>query len=359
MAAGARPMNKLSPYIKFSWVLLVGGVAACLISCSGEPDHLWADYRARLSRVLQVELPANSNNFNRALSTTPSPSSERLTESRETTQTEPDTRLQAASVPALSMLEVHQSRPCGLDQLAATRNNQLGKVMSASVQLHYELQLLATLPTCIRHPSIEPALQQKLNEIYQHKQQLLSLHWQQFLQHDATLRQQLSGSLRGLPRQPGSSTPTQQALRQLLQLQSLINQQNYAKAAMVDIEAALSQLYQGQLLADLQYSLRRSEAELRQLNQQLAVLTAEQLCSVDSTVRDNVLQQIFIGRVQQHLAQLVDLSTELTPLLLQLYQQQPFAAEVITRFSTPTAQLKTQLKAHVRFWQAWQQCANS
>jgi len=358
-------MNKLSPYIKFSWVLMVGGVAACLISCSSEPDRLWADYRARLSRVLQVELPANSNNFNRALSTPLSSPNEQLTElaAPETTQTEPDARmqakLQAISAPALSMLEVHQSRPCGLDQLAATRNNQLGKVMSASVQLHYELQLLATLPICIRHPSIEPALQQKLNEIYQHKQQQLSLRWRQFLQHDATLRQQLSGSLRGLARQPGSSTPTQQALRQLLQLKSLIDQQNYAKAAAIDIEAALSQLYRGQLLADLQYSLRRSEAELRQLNQQLAVLTDEQLCSVDSTVRDNVLQQIFIGRVQQHLALLVDLSTELTPLLLQLYQQQPFAAEVITRFSTPTAQLKTQLKAHVRFWQTWQQCANS
>lgn len=319
--------------------LLALWLAAILTACSPQPDTLWQDYRARLSRVLNKELPDQPILHHRALPAAVSPA-------------------QAATAPEsqLSLIQVHQARSCGLDQLAGERNNQLGKVMTASVRLHYELRLLAALPACITHPALPAALQQQLAGIYQHKQQTITRYWQQFLQQDSTLRQQLSGSRRGLPLQSVSSADTQQALRQLLTLKTLIQRQQYQQAALIDIEAALSQLYQSQLLADLQYSLWRSHDQLQQLNLQLAQLSDNQLCKASSNVRDNLLQQIFIGRVQQHLALLAGLSEEMTPLLLELYQQHPLSETVQQRFSTPSAGLKTALAEHVRFWQRWQRC---
>jgi hypothetical protein len=303
---------------------------------------MWQDYRDRLQRVLSQPLMLQVEPASRALP----PSTDASFAAQ---QPDPTT-------PTLSLLEIEQPRACGLDQRAAERNSQLGKVMTPSVRLQYELRLLSVLPICIDQPALSTALRGKLQLIYQQKTQEIYPTFQYMLAADTTLRSQLQGSSRGIGAGEVSSTDDEQGLRQLIRLRQLIKQGHYKQASEFDVNAILGSLYSSQLLADLQPSLNASLLSLRQLNDQLEQLDTDRLCRADATIRDNVLQTIFIEKIQPELAKLDGISSRLEMLLNELYQDHPLLPAIQQRYQDRRLALQQQLQRHVRFWLRWRQC---
>ena len=352
MAAGNRPITTQSLHTKqlraakpaaSGGRVCVGLFSAWLLTaCTPSPESMWQDYRDRLQRVLDQPLKLEYEPASRALPVL--------------TAAGFATKQPAPTTPTLSLLEVEQTRACGLDQLAAERNSQLGKVMTPSVRLHYELRLLSLLPSCIALPALSTALREKLQLIYQQKTRDIYPAFQYMLAADATIRSQLQGSLRGIRSGAVSSTADEQGLRQLVQLRQYIKQEQYTQASQLDVNAALALLYSSQLMADVQPGLNASLVSVRQLNDQLEQIDVERLCRADATIRDNVLQTIFIEKIQPELAALDGISSRLEMLLNELYQDHPLLPEIQQRYQDRRLALQQQLQRHVQFWQRWRQC---
>jgi hypothetical protein len=311
-------------------------------ACQPHTESLLADYQSRLSRVLHI-------------STQPT--------QKQTLSALPEIQQLSRQIPTenIDLLELLALAPCDLEVLVAERNNSLGKVMTDSSRLQYELQLLVKLGHCLNTPhlvaQLPAALQAKLTHIYQQKQQQLALVFANFLSRDPTLRQQLGGSQRGIATEQGGLAPTLHAIEQLRQLRQDIAAGDYAAASQININSALGQLYQSQLLADLQHSLRLADTVFGNLNALLLPIGTADLCKVDPKVRDKLLQQIFIGRVQTELARIDGMAQQLLPPLLELYQDHPLQAAVQQRLAQPLHNMQQQLRDHVKFWQRWRQCS--
>lgn len=345
MAAGNR-QSRIKAYS-----LIKSGLRCCLMfciaalqsACTPYPESLLSDYQARLRRVLpQAQL-------NESLQKAALPP---LPEVRTLTLPVPTATIDLTDMLALDV--------CDLETLIAERNSSLGKVQTDAGRLHYELRLLDKLGLCLSTPalskSLDTALVAKLQQIYQQKQHQLPVVFANLLSRDQTLRQQLAGSQRGVSSAQGGRAETLQALQQLNKLRQLIGQQDYQAASQININQALGALHQTQLLADLQHSLRLSQQFFLQLNSALATLSNSELCRADRNIRDNLLTQIFIGRVQAELARLDATVNELSAALLQLYQQHPLQPTIAARLLAPQQALQQQLRQHVAFWQRWRQC---
>ena len=317
-------------------------VVFVLSGCSDPAQSLMDDYTSRLSRTLVLEIKAPA-----PLDLQPLPS---IT----------TTRADIADS-SISLVELVATRACGLDLLLGERNSSLGKVMTPSQRLKYELVFLKQVQPCLTNPDIASDLQQKLAAIASDKAALIDKHWQNFLQQDETLRQQLHPS-RSLsePNSVAGVAETMQALHSLLALKKSIVQQNWQHASSINPEQALEALYKANTLSQLQQSLRFSQNWLQSLNQQLEQLDLKTQCpagkSSDKTeILNTILLQYFIGKVQLYLAQVDGAYQQLYPLLEQLYQDTALAPSIQQRFEVPNTELKAELKRHVIWWKAIQQ----
>jgi hypothetical protein len=248
-----------------------------------------------------------------------------------------------------------------LGNLIAERNSSLGKVMVYSTQLQYEINLLLALEACIHHVEQDSAgkkaldipsdLRKTLQDIFRQKQQQLTARLLNFLTLDTTLRQQINGSQRPLDLTSGQAVETLQALQNLLRLKQKIQSRDYQAASSIDINQQLALLYQGQILADLQHSLRSNLTQMRMLNTQLNTLKPQWCKSETQDILQQVLLQVFIGKVQQQLAHQDGIAQQLIPILQLLYMNTPLSSEVELRFHQPWQQLHQELKTHIDWWQ--------
>jgi hypothetical protein len=331
--------NKLQ--LLFTKVLSITAVIA-LSGCSDPAIAVMEDYASRLERVLALELqePATAD-------LPPLPSIA-------------DTKAEIAES-SITLVELVATRACGLDLLLGERNSSLGKVMSPSQRLKYELAFLKQVQPCLTNPDIAPDLQQKLAAIAADKAVLIDKHWQNFLLQDETLRQQLH-PYRSLsePNSVAGVAETLQAMHSLLALRKQIGEQNWRLAKDIDPERALQALYQANTLSQLQQSLRFSHNWLQSLNLQLDQVDLTAQCPVGKSsdkadILNTILLQYFIGKVQVYLAQLDGSYQQLYPLLQQLYQGTALAQPISQRFEVPHNELKAELKRHVIWWKAVQQ----
>lgn len=323
------------------WLLLTVTIFAT--GCSRtDADAIFSDYQQRLDRVLaltphEVQLTALPQ----------------LPAIRE---------LQQPIAPSqLNLLDLVALRHCQLQQLVAERNNSLGKVMQSANLLGYELQLLASIKPCLDHPALSVQLKADLQQIYRQKQQQLPVVLTNFLTTDLTLRKQLTGQPRLLTE--GASNAVAEPLTALKNLNGLkqqllaANEEIYPTLTAAYINQQLGVLYQGNFIADWQYSLRRSNAWLATVNQQLAQVTVADLClkPAKMDILNNILTQIFVPRVQSYLAELDRIGYQLLPELILLYQDTPLAQHVDDRLVKPAQQLRNLTKQHVRWYQQLQQ----
>lgn len=317
-------------------------VVFVLSGCSDPAQSLMHDYAKRLGRTLALELQDPA-----PLDLQPLPS---IT----------TTRADIADS-SITLVELVATRACGLDLLLGERNSSLGKVMAPSQRLKYELEFLKQVQPCLTNPDIELDLQQKLAAIASEKARQIDKHWQNFLQQDETLRQQLH-PYRSLsePDSVAGVAETMQALHSLLALKKSTVQQNWQHASSINPELALEALYKANTLSQLQQSLRFSQNWLQSLNQQLEQLDLKTQCpagksSDKAEILNTILLQYFIGKVQLYLAQVDGTYQQLYPLLLQLYQGTALEQPIQQRFEAPNTELKAELKRHVIWWKAVQQ----
>lgn len=188
-------------------------VVFVLSGCSDPAQSLMDDYAKRLGRTLALELQDPA-----PLDLQPLPS---ITA----------TRADIAET-SITLVELVASRACGLDVLLGERNSSLGKVMPPSQRLKYELNFLKQVQPCLTHPDIAPDLQQKLTAIASDKTRQIDKHWQNFLQQDETLRQQLH-PYRSLsePNSVAGVAETMQALHSLLTLQKVLSSRTGSRPA--------------------------------------------------------------------------------------------------------------------------------
>lgn len=323
--------------------LLLGVLILSSSGCSRpDADQLLHDYQQRLDRVLSltpvdVELAALP----------PLPAIRDLQ--------------QQIAPSKLNLLDLVALRHCNLQQLVAERNNSLGKVMTSSNLLGYELQLLIAMQPCLNHPELSAKLHNELQQIYAQKQRQLPLVLENFLTSDLILRKQLSGQPRLLAQ--GASQAVTEPLTalknlNLLKQQILAGQQDDYKALNAGfINQQLGALYLGNFVADWQFSLRRSNAWLSALNLQLARVDVASLCRQPTKLEilNNILTQIFVTRVQSYLAELDGLSFQLVPELQQLYLGTALQGSVEVRLAQPAMQLRQLLKQHISWYQQLQQ----
>ncbi len=317
-------------------------VVFVLSGCSDPAQSLMDDYAKRLGRTLALELQDPA-----PLDLQPLPS---ITA----------TRADIAET-SITLVELVATRACGLDVLLGERNSSLGKVMTPSQRLKYELAFLKQVQPCLTNPDIAPDLQQKLAAIASDKTRQIDKHWQNFLQQDETLRQQLH-PYRHLsePNSVAGVAETIQALHSLLTLQKSIVEQNWQQASSINPEQALEALYKANTLSQLQQSLRFSQNWLQSLNQQLDRVDLTAQCpagkhSDKAELLNTILLQYFIGKVQVYLAQVDGTYQQLYPLLQQLYQGTALEQPISQRFEVPNTELKAELKRHVIWWKAVQQ----
>lgn len=321
-------------------------LSVCFFSSTGcsrpDADQLLSDYQQRLDRVLNLE-PTE-------LTLDPLPALPAIRELQH-----------PIAESQLNLLDLVALRHCNLQQLVAERNNSLGKVMSPANLLGYELQLIQALQPCLHHPALSAKLQSDLQKIYQQKQQQLPWVLENFLTIDLTLRKQLTGQQRQLI--AGASHAVAEPLTALKNLNNLkmqvlaSHEGQYHKFTANYINQQLGVLYQGNFVADWQYSLRRSNAWLSRINLQLSKVDLTVLCrqSDKTTVLQNMMTQIFATKVQSYLAELDSLSYQLLPEFEQLYHGTALHSSVHTRMAQPAMQLRHLLKQHVSWYQQLQQ----
>lgn len=323
--------------MKFSMLLMLGALVS-LTGCS-KPDSkaTLTDYQSRLTRVLALD--------NVKVEVIAVPALARPSELR---QPLPDIRL--------DLRDAWASRQCGLDQLIGERNSGLGRVFQPSMQLNYELRLLARLQQCQRQ-DISPALRQQISDWQSDKQQSIVVALSNMLLTDETLRRQWQGSTQQLISGDSSGfVPGSSALNKLIELTTLIDQQQWQQAAALDIEQSLADLHQHDFLAKLQHSLRYSAAWFSQLNPQLLAIAPASLCpqgrnTEQLSILTTVFRKFFIGQVQAHLAELSRFYNESWPLITTLYQDTPIYPALQQRYQQPAEQLQQQLLLHVQWWQ--------
>lgn len=329
--------NRPEPSVTLGSMLLL---AICLLTaCTPNSDSEFAVYRDRLSRTLNRDLPA------------PSPLKVPFSSANKATPIAIDEiRLDFLDMLTLDSCGLQPNLP-SLGNLIAQRNSSLGKVMTFSTQLHYEIELLQALKVCIGDDNAPPDLRETLQQIYREKQQLLPSHLLNFLQMDSTLRQQIFGSQRPLDLNSGQAVETQIALKNLIALKQHIKNQDYLQASYIDINQQIAPLYQGQILADLQHSLRSNLTQLRHLNQQLQQWDPKWCKPATQDILQQVLMQVFIGRLQLQLAHQDGIAQQLLPQLTLLYADTPLASTIFERFEQPWQQLHVELKRHISWWQ--------
>jgi len=325
-----------------SWLLLLG---LTLGGCSEPPGKAeLQDYQQRLNRVLALDT-AKVN----LVSAAPLPTKNSL----------------AASLPDLRMdlLDAFATRQCGLDQLIAERNSSMGKVLSASKRLHYEVKVLNVMERCLTKTWDAP-LQGQLVAFYSEKQQSIATAWRNMLLTDDTLRRRWHSSDTMLaPNDTNGFNESLSALKQLLNLQQAITAQDWATASTIDPEQALATLYQYDFLSRLQFSLRYTSSWFDAVNPALLSIEPASLCARSNqteqlTILNTVFRKFFIGEIQAYLAELMRYQQQSWPLIAELYQDTAMLPVLEQRFGIQAEQLQRLLLAHVGWYQQLNsQCA--
>lgn len=294
------------------------------------------DYQQRLNRVLALNTPA------------PAPAASPAFPAKSALQQPlPELRI--------DLLDAFATRSCGLDMLIAERNSSMGKVFTASKRLNYELRFLASLQNCLQQRWPEP-LQSQLTEIYQQKQQSISIALNNMLQTDDTLRKRWLAANRGIAAGSNNGfTESLGALQQLLDLKQAIARQDWYSASQVDPEQALATLYRSAFLSELQFSLRYANSWFAAVNPALLKLDPASLCprgqTEQLTILSTVFRKYFIGEVQAYLAELSRYQQQTWPLTAELYQDSQMLAVLTERYATQAEQLQQQLLQHVAWYQ--------
>ncbi|GGA91517.1 DUF3080 family protein [Agarivorans gilvus] len=312
-------------------LLIVSAGLYLLVNWLSPPsERLFSDYSARLNRVLDISIE-------------PPPSQAALPQIswRDFHGEEPNLNL--------SLLDSMSLHACGLDQLVFEANSSLGKVASADYRLIWHSQIIQGLNHCISSQQLKPALNQKLKNILALKRRHLAVYWNNYLSQDAAIQRLWQGNTR-LTESP---TATYRKLsEQLQQLLDIGEQFNQAKTIDANQVLALNkQLASAPSLRALAQELSAASRWLVNISQALQQRQFScQQHRQDFIILQNILNKVYMPRVQAYLAELDQSLNLLNAPLAELFKQQglqhlPAAMQQIQ------ADFHQANRQHVKQWQ--------
>ncbi len=294
-------------------------------------DRLFSDYSARLNRVLDISIE-------------PPPNQAALPQIswRDFHGEEPELNL--------SLLDSISLHACGLEQLVFEANSSLGKVASADYQLIWHSQIIQGLSQCVNSQQLKPALKQKLQNILELKRQHLAVYWYNYLSQDKSIQRLWLGNTR-LNTSPAAAY--RQLSLQLSQLHSI--GQRFTHGQSIDASELLGiskQLSSAPTLRALAQELNSASLWLVTISQALQQRQFScQQNQQDFSILQNILNKVYMPKIQAYLAELDQSLNLLNSPLSSLFNSQG-----LDRLPSSMLQLQQNFhranRQHVQQWQA-------
>ncbi|WP_117236177.1 DUF3080 family protein [Vibrio maerlii] len=302
--------------------------------CLWQDEHeaMFNDYQDRISNVLGVE---NSTAPDIQLITIPSK------------------RKVHHEIPpvTLGLLESYQLRRCGLFQLIAEKNSQLGKVQDQFHHLDYETRLLNTLERCLVDETFSLKERQELESVQKTKQSHYPLHVRNLLVSSKAMSAQLSGSA-----WLSNSSATSSVMHAIDSIALLTSSSlSWQEKSTLNVKQYQEVLEKSKVIGDLYYSKQRAVQWLDLTTETIRNNSKLVPCGKNRDTTklkylNNVFQLYYVEQVQPYLAylnkthhELKDASTLINTLFIELNESYPN--------DTIHQQFKQASKRHVKAWQ--------
>lgn len=264
----------------------------------------------------------------------------------------------------ISISDLNALSFCGLSELIAHHNSQLGKLAQPSQRFVYELTLIQRINQC-DSTQLNESQQTLLASLKQHKVPQLRQHWYHFLTHSPALTRHFTAGNSNI------GFPVERLQQQYFALSSLVKLQNYVQAisnspqslkppsdnTLFELETHLSALDKPQLgnaLRAIQYSITR----LTHLNAFLHANSTLVACHAKrgnqhQEILNNIFQHYYVKQIQPNLSLITQDVQNIQPLLAALYHFQPQGFQYHYLLTSPQSQLQQlndAFKQHAQWW---------
>ncbi|WP_447475022.1 DUF3080 domain-containing protein [Vibrio harveyi] len=269
----------------------------------------------------------------------------------------PDKRELFQELPRLSLglLESYQLRQCGLFNLLAEKNSQLGKVQDAFYDFDYQTSLLRTLNGCLSYYPLSDEESAKLNGLYDQKWHHLTIHLDNMLLTSDAMRKQLTGS-EWLPLD--SKDQVAHVRDAFLALDEMYQTPYRTLSRLPDVTIVNYQeeIEKTRLVGRLYYTLIDATQWLEQTTQMLKANQDKIICGANRDTTQfrylrNVFQSIYVAEVQPYMA-FVDSTYQQLDGGINLVEQRMAAHGASYGIENAHEQFRLQTLDHVQFWKS-------
>ncbi|PFG56094.1 Protein of unknown function (DUF3080) [Vibrio sp. ES.051] len=256
---------------------------------------------------------------------------------------------------SIGLLESYQLRQCGLFNLLAEKNSQLGKVQDAFHDFDYQTSLLRTLNTCLTDFNLSNDERVILEELYSKKWQHFDTHLDNVLLSSDAMRKQLTAS-------DWLSVENVSDVAHISDAFSLFSEmydvplQTISRLPDVALIQYQEEIEKSRLLGRLYYSMVNASHWLNVTTQLLEQNQSNVQCGENRDTTqfrylNNVFNSIYVEEVQPYLAYLdstyqqISSGIQLVEWRMQLHGHPYGITDAHKAF-------RTQILKHVQFWQA-------
>nr|WP_239032763.1 DUF3080 domain-containing protein [Vibrio sp. MMG023] len=267
----------------------------------------------------------------------------------------PDKRELFQELPRLSLglLESYQLRQCGLFNLLAEKNSQLGKVQDAFYDFDYQINLLRTLNGCLSDYPLSDEENTKLNGLYDQKWHHLTVHLDNMLLTSDAMRKQLTGS-EWLPLE--SKDQVAHVRDAFLALDEMYQTPYRTLSRLPDVTIVNYQeeIEKTRLVGRLYYTLIDATHWLEQTTHMLEANQDKIICGANRDTTPfrylrNVFQTIYVAEVQPYMAY-VDSTYQQLDGGLSLVEKRMQAHGANYGIEKAHDQFREETMKHVQFW---------
>ncbi|MGR5136592.1 DUF3080 domain-containing protein [Vibrio jasicida] len=267
----------------------------------------------------------------------------------------PDKRELFQELPRLSLglLESYQLRQCGLFNLLAEKNSQLGKVQDAFYDFDYQTNLLRTLNGCLSDYPLSDEENTKLNGLYDQKWHHLTVHLDNMLLTSDAMRKQLTGS-EWLPLE--SKDQVAHVRDAFLALDEMYQTPYRTLSRLPDVTIVNYQeeIEKTRLVGRLYYTLLDATHWLEQTTHMLEANQDKIICGTNRDTTQfrylrNVFQTIYVAEVQPYMAY-VDSTYQQLDGGLSLVEKRMQAHGANYGIEKAHDQFREETMKHVQFW---------
>ncbi|CAH1534857.1 conserved exported hypothetical protein [Vibrio jasicida] len=267
----------------------------------------------------------------------------------------PDKRELFQELPRLSLglLESYQLRQCGLFNLLAEKNSQLGKVQDSFYDFDYQTNLLRTLNGCMSDYPLSDEENTKLNGLYDQKWHHLTVHLDNMLLTSDAMRKQLTGS-EWL--QLESKDQVAHVRDAFLALDEMYQTPYRALSRLPDVTIVNYQeeIEKTRLVGRLYYTLIDATHWLEQTTHMLEANQDKIICGANRDTTQfrylrNVFQTIYVAEVQPYMAY-VDSTYQQLDGGLSLVEKRMQAHGANYGIEKAHDQFREETMKHVQFW---------